>query len=862
MPRSRSPPNSNWYWKTRDPTNVRLMSIPLAVQEYLHNQLLQLSSETCSTVRLSLLVGEDLRTQTHNVRLARKEALLQSFPALFTGPHGAMLCAEAWLPIYIVQANIPHANLKRTTYNTDFEVCAVLWSHSSYITGLSFYNNHLNPSTQFSHFVVDGATTRNLSENPNTPRRGDGFIRAGQYLFQQVTKGKKPDDMMHGLSFRVGHRIGRLEWHSGVSGLPEQVRVHADKFGPNVSKVPTNENPDEVVITILGLPGNLAPEDVFPGVFSLVPPQTSWCILGRTPQSPTIYFYKPSHQLSPPGQGSPVPAAFYRKHLLVSNGPAVNRLGINYIGSLPTTADRSTVITSGHLFTEYKRHLSAAVDLAFRTIPDLAVELAIDILTDRNAPDSASIGRVLNPSDDEGRDAYRVAFSKALQQVAHKSLTDNLTPYPFCGTGHDLIKELGLLPIPVAPHIRKILEKSGAFPDITVHAESVLLRAPLHRETTQGADHLRSALGLMKGISRAEVSIRQYHHSKPTIVWDKASEQFVMGVPPMCAEHQTRNCLCWVGPYLADAVVHYNSRQNKPVATSSTAEMFRAYLQSMGAVNYMHDSAEIERKDGPIVNGCIQAAQEPTPNVDDDEIDYLPLQKTTPPVGEDGPRTPQFSSHAASPSSQLEMSISCDSDLVKPRGTSDQTASAETMPATSAEGTSSVDGLPDLVSLEDLFQDMRSRVASYVQAESRKGQTQIEEQRRALAAEVRTLRAKLMEVDNEHIEHFRVIAEKDEALMSRNLDLQCKDEMIRVRETRIQQLKHSLREHASRIRGLEDDLKRWEEKEKTYSQALRTEIAGLKKRLSLLFMGSSQQDNESDEEGMQAGPSRKRTRSG
>ncbi|KAI0946121.1 hypothetical protein AcV7_010177 [Taiwanofungus camphoratus] len=614
------------------------MDIRLAVKEYIQNQIDQVLRET-HVQYWSDWEREDLRDSTEEQCLARKRDLMKMYPGLLSGAQGTKLRHGAWLPMYILRGN------------TSLDICVIMWKHKLNVSGLSFYNNHLDSSARFIHFVVDGATTDNTGR-PDIAGRGTGFIRASQFLLEEIDRNvmqlkTRSIDSQKGLSFRIGHLVGELQWFKHPDLAKDQARVKWEDLTPpslhgilasqvadqkdksqqlkdqlhesraaniyyrrfeqnlavkTASTKPTEPyhetslvTPDEVLITVIGLSGALTPGYVFSGIFGLVPPRQIWRISGRTPQSPQIHFYKPeksSHAIERMLKHGRV--EFYHRGQLILSGPPLNKLGINYVGNLSVTPDRMTVIMSGPLFNEYKAHLSAAVDLAFRTMPDLAVELAIDILAD-HGKNSGTIGRVLRPVDTEGRDAYRAAFNEAFKTL-NPDLGQSNVPYPFCEEGQDLIREFGMVGYPVLGHVQMILQSSGAFPDIKVHAESLLLEAALYTHEVPGSGRLRRALaGLLPGVTEDQLSIRNFKYSFPTIIWDEDRKIFAMGVPAVCEDHANDSCVCWLGPYLADAVAswekgHLFNVKEKP----SKAAMYRAYIRSMQGVVDMREPPKIE----------------------------------------------------------------------------------------------------------------------------------------------------------------------------------------------------------------------------------------------------------------------------
>lgn len=144
-----------------------------------------------------------------------------------------------WEPLYVLSGIVPRAKLTLTTYKTDMQICIVVWKHTSGIKGLSFYNNHLDPHANFSHFVEDGATTSRRNKFA-VGEKGKGFILATQYLIERVERKRTSqgeDETVEKckptLSFRVGHQIGEFTWKGNRDKEHEQLlRVSMDDLSP------------------------------------------------------------------------------------------------------------------------------------------------------------------------------------------------------------------------------------------------------------------------------------------------------------------------------------------------------------------------------------------------------------------------------------------------------------------------------------------------------------------------------------------------------------------------------------------------------------------------------------------------------
>lgn len=360
---------------------------------------------------------------------------------------------------------------------------------------------------------------------------------------------------------------------------------------------------DEVAITVLGLPPDLSPTSVFSGIYGIIPPAHAWRVLPKA-DSPIFLFKIPS----------PAPPQFYHRDQLVRIGPALNRLSINYRGPLDLSADRTAVLKGTHFYHAYRDRLSRAAHLAFEFLPDLAKEIALDILTtDPSAAygsgASTTLSRVLHPADTRSREGYRTAFDAAWRALdASLPPQKNLYPYPASSASDlQLIEEMGMVGRPVPEHVMsRILQASGAYTRIHRHAESLLLRAPRSKQVTTiaGFKRLQRAItSVFPSVRPTDVILVDYTYSSPKIIWDAKGKKFVMGIPEKCAEHgpvvprHRSRCLCWVGPHLFLALDSWQEKQTagagKDAGLSRTA-VCRAYMCCMeGAV----DMTEPERED-------------------------------------------------------------------------------------------------------------------------------------------------------------------------------------------------------------------------------------------------------------------------
>ena len=142
---------------------------------------------------------------------------------------------------------VPRAELKDRHYETDLQICTVMWKNSaSGLTGLSFFNNHKDRNAGFSTFVMDGATTSRLNHWA-VGEKGKGFNLATQYLYEQVEENlenintldtisespTKSAKIKPKISFRVGNKIGELAWRiARYEDEQDLLRVTMDDLSP------------------------------------------------------------------------------------------------------------------------------------------------------------------------------------------------------------------------------------------------------------------------------------------------------------------------------------------------------------------------------------------------------------------------------------------------------------------------------------------------------------------------------------------------------------------------------------------------------------------------------------------------------
>ncbi|OCH91344.1 hypothetical protein OBBRIDRAFT_530165 [Obba rivulosa] len=663
-----------WSWRPRNSSDLHHLDVPLAVQQFIDNQLYLVSSETQESGSLNW-EREDMRRMDEQIRKNRKARLCDEIPGLLSGMQWGSLQAETCLPVYIVRASISRDHVVSSAYGTNLAICNVIWQCRDGSMGLTFYNNHQTLQTTLARFGDGVDTPAEQNTTGKRCKQTTNMSHATQFLFELAEKNARVDNVgsrevasahtSAGISIRSGHYVGLVLWKkpqdrhadllqlqlydlsplsmttsqkpqvempAGSPGKPVAEETTAQRqlpeinltqrplqdrtkdrilsrykrrFGLHLSTKLINEedatepkhehslvNPDEFVFTVLGLPGSLSLEYIFSGVHGLVPSPHSWHVPGLTsiPGSPpTFTFYVPTPETTGAGAARP---KFYCCDRLIAYGPPVCHLGINYRGRLEFAAE-GVIAHTTPLYEKYKVSLAVAVDRAFRTIPDLAQELAWDILSDAGDDDS-TIGRVLVPTDTEGKDAYRAAFEAAWRKRDPSlSTEDRLYPYVDEKEGQ-LIHDLGMVSVRVLPHVRRILQRSGAFPDTKELARSALLQAPAssRAQDISGYDRMKRGLAaLLPGVTEDNISMRRFDHRYPEIVWDESTQTVVMREPDPCQEHRDGSgCMCWIGPYLHLAAEDYcNVHPDAASGRLTLPSMFRAFMECMSGVVGMHE---------------------------------------------------------------------------------------------------------------------------------------------------------------------------------------------------------------------------------------------------------------------------------
>ncbi|KAJ7017272.1 hypothetical protein C8F04DRAFT_1403976 [Mycena alexandri] len=614
VPRNTKPA---WDWKAKKSRELEYFDVPFAIKEYVQNCVGQILKDL-QRREWSDWNREDLRGKTLEERQTRKRWLTESYPGLLTGPHGISLTKDVCLPLYILSADIPIPS------KTNLLVAIVLWSTDRGMNALTFFNNHLDANATFTSFAVDGEST----SKDNTwavGEKGKGFILATQFLAETIdeqmpaVQGKPSVNVVQaGISFRVGYQIGELKWKTSRRvGMADSLRVilddltvrspseylthryHLDiddafdggdpgtydpsmetgkmrdkaatilkaaqkqrvKHGLEGADNKSLVHADEVCIVVIGLDVTAKPEYLFSAIYGIMPPAREW----RNPGGNIQFF------LANPGP------KFYHRDQWVRGGIHLNRLSINYHGNLNLTSDR-VMVHNDRRMAQYRVDVCNNVDHAFRTLPDLAIELALDILTDDH---SDAIAGILVPRDKAGAAPYRVAFEAALQQrvISCTGAAPTLPLHPYAQPDETLklFAELGLIAVQVSYKALEIIHHSGAYAPIKEYARSILLAAP-PLDDFPGLDRLRAALQLvLPRVPSESITLRQYDKVYPTVAWDDENKLFAFALPKPCEEHpQPTQCVCWIGPVLHDAAKEYEGPK------IPAAKLWRAFALQMG----------------------------------------------------------------------------------------------------------------------------------------------------------------------------------------------------------------------------------------------------------------------------------------
>ena len=474
---------------------------------------------------------------------------------------------------------------------------------------------------------------------------------------------------------------------------------------------------DEEVVTIRGLSGTLTPEYLFSGIYTIFPPKREWSISFPSCSSSVVTFFMPdsgdiigAHCDSPACDTTqeqllpPAGSFFFRDRLIATSPAGFSRVGVNYIGGLDTSENEFDLQVTGGSFKEFQQHLFRAIDMGIRRLPELAVELAIDILTDASAlPDDCG-STSLAGDDMEGTEvkrAYRTAFEVAWRRLNPELADHQGGLYPYvpslvkAAEEEALIQNLGMHPIPVHPRVRLLLAKCGAYPLVKDHAETLLLSAMGAAHLPAGVEIFKAALSKLlpdADLAADPLSVRQYAHSYPRVVWDPDTRVFVMASSlgaRRCAVHKdaamdvqvegsdsqagekqpTSQCLCWIGIALQAAASSWQVKSGGQRSRPDFDEEFfhvllECYQTAFPALCTLG-------QDGRGANG--QDRESPSPEEDDDVLSYFgdamsQLEDTT--AQAMGSPRPSGKASAALPTPTVDNSARSNSTVPYPSPTS------------------------------------------------------------------------------------------------------------------------------------------------------------------------------------------------
>ncbi|KAL1744800.1 hypothetical protein HDZ31DRAFT_37829 [Schizophyllum fasciatum] len=377
-----------------------------------------------------------------------------------------------------------------------------------------------------------------------------------------------------------------------LDGLSRDAMCPEDEI-PNVTE-------DEVCVTVLGLPA-LSPEVIFSAIYGVMPPPSEWKV------TDAVTFFK-----APEGK-----SLFYHRDQLVPHPPPLIKLSVNYHGPLDISSDRAGIRMYGSdAFQSYRRKVGGAANTAFGTEPELAKEIALDVLQDHDADRGATFGRMLSMwlskpdrSAQANADAYRDAFLAAWRHT-HPNHPQTTVFYPHLPDRDEertLIRALGMEPISVSTLTNDILIYSEAYTAVFAHAIRLLLAAPPVQHHVPGYAQLRRGMQYIFGdLDDAQITMRDYRHSYPSVIWDTNSNTFAFSLPLKCSVHKGTACVCYVGPYLSEALKNRRKRDKSTrqpreagegvvleagEAVDVTPKVFQAFMHAFNMESAEFDSA-------------------------------------------------------------------------------------------------------------------------------------------------------------------------------------------------------------------------------------------------------------------------------
>ncbi|KAK6996878.1 hypothetical protein R3P38DRAFT_2565078 [Favolaschia claudopus] len=365
---------------------------------------------------------------------------------------------------------------------------------------------------------------------------------------------------------------------------------------------------DEVAITVVGINGSFQPEYLFRSIYGIIPPEHAW----RVPNTPVQFFISPANfdapdrNAQPPAESSEdlfetesgPPALFYSRDQLVPFGLFLNKLSINYHGTLHITSDRVAILRD-YRVDVYQKDLSLAADLGFRTIPELAVELALDVLS---CDHSDSLSHLIKPDnevdDSEGTKAYRAAFEAALRKLNPDiPASTRIQPTASIKKEKDLIEELGLEAVEVSDSAWRIIHDSGAYLAVKDVARKRLLSRPAINDAPGRLKRLRLAMAkVAPHVPEENVTIRDYSLSTPKVVFDEKKNLLAFATPRPCGKHaKQKSCLCWLGPAVYEAAMRVGG--DKRSTEENLDSFYPAFLMGMNGKTAVDEEEDASDED-------------------------------------------------------------------------------------------------------------------------------------------------------------------------------------------------------------------------------------------------------------------------
>ncbi|EMD35097.1 hypothetical protein CERSUDRAFT_97011 [Gelatoporia subvermispora B] len=780
---------------------------------------------------------------------------------MLAGKHWELFIKPEWLPLYVFEAAISSNELVEAG-SGNLQICDVVWECNGGPLGLSFYSDHQSLEAIMAYLAAEVPRSSDPLHSPNNLN----FGLASQYLIELARrtypKGIGKPLPQAQVSVRIGNHVGNLKknpndgWEVKVvdfapitfnvfkcqqeaslgTTMPpasEWERLVRQRFETRErirlanrleALLPTNQRwqvpLNDFAITVLGIPPTLNPREMFSGIFGMIPPSQSWTIRALSSSSPLIVFYLPCHET-----GKSLHPQFFHQDRLVRWGPGTCHVGINYMGQLDFSTD-GAVHTTGKLYEEYREVLSIAVNQGFVGYPTLALELAVDILTDDGSRDN-TIGRVLQPADPKIKERVLKAFDAAWRRL-NPSLQTSQSFYPFADAKDEkLIRALGHTPICVLPHVRTFLLRTTAFPEITDHAHALLLGAPLVSEAVKLPGYVRfrrAVVAMVPGLKEENVSMRLYEHRDPKVAWSvsELSQAVAIRWPELCTKHPGQLCVCWVAVYVSLAAKKY------PHGQRVFGERERALLARLASHSTCIDCVEVvlglrqaaDAGDGDVMDGHVcfhrKVLVEPKHT---DEADRACVSSRPPPAQSSpssqwidnvpGPSSSANSVPEPSPSAPPPGASSVENAPFAPAGSAPSKDLRPTVPTDASAPTRSERSIeshqdnPAQMSMDKLLE----YCDGLIKQRSIKDRADVSADNTALQAEKTRLEEQLAQQLRTEEQLRATLKEKQEECAAHDAEVKAKNSQLREKDARMSQFEASLRDKGSRIEELEGSLR-------------------------------------------------------